>query len=176
MIKKHKQNIFETLVSATKKVLGNKKYKIAFALLSLLLFLTYILLPIKLIAGNTLQIQLGLLNLDDYLLFVALSLVTSLLLVMQVYLYRNKKKTSALGAVGAVGETGVGIYSAIFAGIVATASCISCLAGLVGFLSAGSVFFILNNTNYFIGGAIAIVLASLLFTAKRVMNQCTTCK
>ena len=132
----------------------------------------YIVLPVLLTPGNTFKFQLGIFKLKDYLLFLFLSLVTALLIIMQVYIFVRSKKERA----GAVSRGGVGIFSALFAGLLATAACSSCILAIFGFLGAGSIFFTLGHQSYFVYGGIVLVLISLYFSSRRVQGYCENCK
>ncbi|MBI4130290.1 hypothetical protein HY468_03175, partial [Candidatus Roizmanbacteria bacterium] len=99
-----------------------------------------------------------------------LSMVTALLLLMQVFLFGSKKKR-----VETAGQGGVGIFSALFGGLLATAACSACVAAILGFLGAGSVFFVLENQAIFVIGAIALVIVSLYFSSRRVQGYCKEC-
>lgn len=165
-------NPFATVVSASKTVLGNGKYRLWFALLTSALVVLYVVLPVWLTPGNTFSLQLGLFAPRDYLLFLTLSAVTALLILMQAFLFIRSRK----GRVGAIGQGGVGVFSALFAGLLATAACASCIAAVVGFLGAGSVFFIVGHQPYFVYGGILLVLVGLYFSARRVERYCEHCK
>lgn len=71
----------------------------------------------------------------------------------------------------------MGIVAGIFAAVVGTASCLSCLVALLGLvgLGVGSALFILKNQSYFLLGAIALMLISLYFAARKVDRVCNSC-
>ncbi len=158
---------------ATTTVLQEKNYRNGFIALSILMFAAYIVLPVVLTPGNSIGFQLHLLRPIDFVVFVLLSTVTALLMVMQLYVHNRAKKKQVLATAG---KTGVSLSSAIFGGLLATAACSSCIAGLLGFLGAGSVLFIVENQLPFVIGAISIVLIGLYFTSKRVNNACSSCE
>ena len=166
------RNPFTLIFSASKSVLENKSYKLWFFGLTAIFIAAYLLLPIWLTPGNTLSFQLSLLRPSDYILFFVLSAVTALLILMQAFIFLRSKK----GRAGAVGQGGVGAFSALFGGLLATAACSSCIAAILGFLGAGSIFFILENQPYFVYGAIALVLLGLYFSARRVQGYCEDCE
>lgn len=157
---------------AATTVLREKKYLNGFIALSTAIFLAYILLPVALTPGNSLVFQLSLLRPIDFIAFVVLSTATALLMMMQLYVHNRSKKKQALATAG---KTGVSLSSAIFGGLLATAACSSCIAGLLGFLGAGSVFFIVENQMPFVIGAIGIVVIGLYFSTKRVNEHCNSC-
>jgi len=166
------KNPFTLIFSASKSVLENKSYKLWFLGLIAIFIVAYIFLPVWLTPGNTLAFQLSLLRPSDYILFLVLSAVTALLVLMQAFLFLRSKKDRA----GAVGQGGVGVFSALFGGLLATAACSSCIAAVLGFLGAGSIFFILENQLYFVYGAIALVVLGLYFSARRVQGYCKSCE
>lgn len=166
------RNSFTLIFSASKSVLESRNYRLWFLGLTTIFIAAYLLLPIWLTPGNTLSFQLSLLRPSDYILFFVLSAVTALLVLMQAFLFLRSKK----GRAGAVGQGGVGAFSALFGGLLATAACSSCIAAVLGFLGAGSIFFILENQPYFVYGAIALVLLGLYFSARRVQGYCEDCK
>jgi len=151
-----------------------RNYRIWFVVLSVVFFMVYMFLPVWLTVGNTIAFQLSILRIQDYMLFGILSLAIALLTVMQAYLFIQSKKRR--GKIGAIGQGGVGVSSALFGGLLATAACSSCIAVILGFLGAGSVFFVLENQMYVVVGALALVLAGLYFTIRQVNNNCLKCE
>jgi len=165
-----KNNPLLTIYCALKTVLTKKSYKLWFVIFTLIFVFSYIFLPVWLTPGNSLLFQLSIFKIKDYILFVVLSTVTALLLLMQIFLFQSKKQR-----VQTVGQGGVGIFSAIFAGLLATAACSSCIVAVLGFLGAGSVFFVLENQPYVVFVAIVLVIISLYFSSKRVLGYCKDC-
>lgn len=159
---------------ATRLVLDPPNYKVGFAGLTVLLFAAYVFLPVWLTPGNDLSFQLSILLPRDYALFAALSGVTALLILMQIYVQIRVRKSRA--ALTAVGSSGVSLGSAIFGGLLATAACTSCIAALVGFLGAGSVFFVLEHQTPIVAGALVLVAIGLIYSARRVMGYCESCE
>lgn len=167
-------NPFKEILEATREVLKEKKNVRRFILFSLAFFAAYVILPVFLIPGNDIAFQISLLRSRDFALFALLSLTTGLLAVMQLYIFvrmRDAKKKAV-----ALGQGGAGLYSAVVGGLLATAACSSCVAGLLGFLGAGSVFFIIENSIFVTSIAFAIVALSLYLTSRSVNKNCETCK
>ena len=150
----------------------SRNYKLWFLGLTILFIFLYLLIPVWLTPGNSVTFQLSLLTTRDYVLFVTLSAVTALLVLMQVFIVLRSKKDHAR----AVGQGGVGVSSALFGGLLATAACSSCIAAILGFLGAGSVFFVLENQPYFVAVALALVGIALYFSAWRIQKYCENCK
>lgn len=164
-------NPLASIASASRVVLGKRGYALWGLALTAVLFASYVLLPVWLTPGNTLSFQLGLLRLRDYALFAALSLLTALLLLLQAYLFAHRRTQR----VSALGKGAGGLFSALFAGMLATAACSSCIAAVIGFLGAGSVFFVIGHTAYFVWGGIALVLLGLYASARRIEGYCKDC-
>jgi len=164
------RNPLKTIISAVMATLEKKRYKVWFVVLTGFFIATYVLIPVWLTPGNSLSFQLSLLKPKDYVMFVILSALTALLLLMQVYLFRSKTRRA-----GSIGQGGVGIFSAIFGGLLATAACSACIAAIIGFLGAGSVFFVLENQPYIVIIAISLVVISLYLSSRRVLGYCREC-
>lgn len=160
------------IVSASKTILTSRRYRLWFVALTAAFVIFYIVLPVWLTPGNALVFQLSLFTPRDYLLFLFLSALTALLILMQVFLFVRSRKAR----VSAVGQGGVGVFSALFAGLLATAACSSCIAAVIGFLGAGSVFFVIGHQWYFVYGGIALVLIGLYWSARRVRGYCADCE
>jgi len=165
-----KSNPFVTIYHALNTVLTKKYYKLWFVLFTLIFIFAYVFIPVWLTPGNSLSFQLSIFKIKDYILFVLLSMVTALLLLMQIFLFKVKKQYTQT-----VSQGGVGVFSALFAGLLATAACSSCIAAVLGFLGAGSVFFVLENQPYVVFIAIILVVISLYFSSKRVLGYCKDC-
>jgi thiol:disulfide interchange protein len=164
-------NPFVLFTNAAKTILSDRSYKLWFFGLTILFVVAYLFIPVWLTPGNSLAFQLRLFTIRDYILFITLSVAISLLTLMQVFLFLRSKKDRA----SAVGQGGVGVSSALFGGLLATAACSSCIAAILGFLGAGSVFFVLENQPYIVAAALALVVIALYFSARRVERYCRDC-
>ncbi len=162
------------ILSAIRTVLGTgRSYRATFVPLALLIYASYVFLPVWLIPGNSLRFQLQLFRIQDHLLFSALALATALLVLMQVFLFRRTRGSAKLAAVG---SGGVGVLSAVFGGLLATAACSSCIAAFLGFLGAGSTLFIVEHRTPVVSVSFAVVLFALVATARRVQGYCEECE
>ena len=171
MIKK----FFLQYTTAAGAVLGESlKYKAGFILGTIIIFAAYMFIPVWTTPGNSIEFQLSLLRTQDFIVFFALSVVTSLLTTMQVFLFVKNKETKS--RLGTAGTGSVSLSSALFGGLLATAACSSCIAAIVGFLGAGSVFFILDYQIYFVSAAFILVAGGAYYTARRVNGYCEDCE
>ncbi len=160
------------LTSAIKTTLTKRTYKIAFVVLVILLLALYVSIPVLTIPGNTLAFQLSLYAPIDYILFIFLSLTTSLLVLMQIFSFRSSHKYG----MKAVGHGGMGILSGISAGILTSVTCVPCAIGFLGiFGSAGSAFVVNEYQSYFILIAIVLVLWGIYHASSRIMGYCKEC-
>lgn len=157
------------IFDAFKEVLGRRNYLLGFFISNIIFLSVFILLPTFLIPANSLAFQLSIFTIKDYLLLLSLSALSSLLIVMQIYVYKKAK---------AIQSTKVALQgsSAIIAAIFGTASCSSCLAAIFGFLGIGSVLFLIAYKNFIVAGSILIILISLYYASIKVKGVCDGCK
>lgn len=155
-------------------MLVSRKSRKHFFVLTLAAFFTFIVIPVFTIPGNDLRFYLTILRPIDYAIYALLSLVIAAVIMMQVYLFkqfRDYKKRLASTVSG-----GVGTYSAVIGGLLATAACSSCIAGLLGFLGAGSVLFIAQNNVVVAVVALFISIFSLYMSSRKVNGHCQSCE
>ncbi|MEK7510525.1 MAG: hypothetical protein AAB567_03175 [Patescibacteria group bacterium] len=164
---------FNTLFTATKTVLTAKRYLLIFFVLFPIAFLVFILIPVLAIPGNDIAFQLSIFTSKDYTLLIVLAPLISLVITMQIFIFRrnkNIKENLKSAGVGAAGS-----YSGVIGTVFATASCSSCVAVLFGFLGTGAVFFAVENRWLFVSLAIGLMLISLYFAARKINKVCTSC-
>lgn len=154
------------IVTATKIVFSNPEYLLLFLVFAIVLFFLLVAIPVKTIPGNTFEYQLAIFTLQDYLLLVTLTIVSSLLLTMNLYLLVNRVRSAS----------STGVFPAFIAGVFGTAACSSCLAGLLGFLGFPVIVFLLQIKWYITAIAAGIVFFSLWWTAKQIAKNCQVCK
>lgn len=164
----------EQIITATKVILLRKIYLLTVLILVPLVFMLFVLLPIWTIPGNNLEFQLKIFTANHYILMIMLSILVSLFVVMQAFIFRNV--LSARSKLASVGSGGLGGYVGVFAAVLGTATCASCLVALFGFLGIGSIIFLLNNQLYVVSMAIILLLISLYFSARKVNGVCKRCK
>lgn len=142
---------------------------------AVIILILLIAIPILTIPGNTIQFQLKVFRMQDYILIIALSILAGLNFALNWYGFKLQKTVRAASG-SAAGGVASGI-AGVFGAIVGTATCASCLAALFGLigLGTGSVFFVLKNQSYFLLGAIVLMLISLYFAARKINKVCTSC-
>lgn len=163
---------FKIIWLAVKTVFKKTRYKLSFLALSLVFFSLYVLIPVWLTPGNSIDFQLSLFSFTDYLLLAILSISASFFTLSQLFLLFQSKRRSIVD----LGQGGVGLISALFGGLLATAACSSCIAVILGFLGIGGVFFVLENQRYIVVLSIGLVIIGLYFTAKRLVGVCRDCQ
>lgn len=157
---------------AIKTVLAKWTYQIAFLILLILFVALYISIPVLIVPGNTLTFQLSLYTFADYAIFVSISVLTSLLVLMQVFSFLNSRKHNAR----AIGHGSVGIFSGILSGMFASITCVPCAIGFLGiFGSVGTTLIISKYQYYFVTVAILFVLLGIYYASRRVMGYCKEC-
>lgn len=147
--------------------------KASFAVLTVLTFLLFIWIPVRLTPGNDFFFQLSIMRRTDFFLFGLLSTLNALLMLMQWHLYRARR--SAKASLATAAASGAGGLSAVFASMLGTASCSACVAGILGFLGTGSVFFFLKYSTQITVVATMIVLLAIWFAARRIAEGCRAC-
>ena len=159
------------IIRASKQVLNERNYFITFIVLIFVIFAVFILIPVFLIPENSLFFQLTIFTIKDYVLLTILSILTSLLIVMQVFFYKQAKLYS-------LGKTAVGGGSAIVAALFGTASCASCLVAVFGFLGLGIgiVLFLVKYQWIIVSIAIILMLTSIYLTSLKINGVCDSCK
>lgn len=162
------------LISANKLVFSDKRYFFGFLVTAFVMFWLLIYIPIRTIPGNDLKFQLSILTSKDWFLFTMLLALTSLSAVMNIYILNNKK--SLQDGVAMAGQGGTGFISGVIASIFGTATCASCVTFFFGFLGFGGVLFLLKYRTLIATGSIILMLISLYFTSKRVLNACDSCR
>ncbi len=158
-----------SIITATKQVLSRRNYFISFIALIVIIIAVFISIPVFLIPANSFLFQITVFTIKDYVLLAVLSVLTSLLIVMQFFSYKQAKLYSS-------GNTAVSGGSAVIAALFGTASCSACLAAIFGFLGIGTVFFLVKYQWFIVGIAILIMLVSLYLTSLKIIGICDTCK
>lgn len=162
------------LLSANKLVFSDKRYLFGFFLAAFAMFWLLLYIPIRSVPGNDLAFQISILTPKDWFLFTVLPALTALSIIMNIYILNNRRTIQ--DTVSMAGQGGTGFISGIIASVFGTASCASCVATIFGFLGFGGVLFLLQYRTYITIAAIILLLISLYFTSKRVMNACESCK
>jgi len=139
------------------------------------LFLLLVAIPLFTIPGNTIAFQLKIFTTQNYLLMAFLSVLAGLNLAFSWYDFAQQKKIG--NASQSVAGGAVSTIAGIFGAVVGTASCLGCLVALLGLvgLGVGSALFILKNQSYFLLGAMALMLVSLYFAARKINKVCQSC-
>ncbi|MBI2426470.1 MAG: hypothetical protein HYV34_01360 [Candidatus Kerfeldbacteria bacterium] len=155
---------------AIKTVLKGRRNFLIFVITAVAFLVLFIIIPVTLIPGNTIFFQLSIFTAREYSLMVFLAILTGLHFAMQVFHWRQGRnaRTQVVTQGAASGLFGV------FGSVVGTAACASCLASLFAFigLGTGSVFFVLKNQLFFLGGVILLMLIAIYFSAKKVNKLC----
>lgn len=146
-------------------------YTLLFLVLFLALFALFVFIPVWTVQGNTLATQLDIFSFRDYAVIVLLSSLSALFITMQVYIMRHKGKIKGVST--AVG----GGLGALFAGVLGTAFCASCLAPLFALfgIGFGGVIFVLEYRFYFVMGITLLMLIAIYLTARKINKVCASC-
>ncbi len=159
---------------AIKTIFSRWNYRAALIALFVSLISLYIYIPVATIPGNTLSFQMGLYTPTEFLLFVLLSLATSLLILLQVFIFTHLHEEKRKGI--AIAQGGAGILSGLFAGILTSITCVPCVIGFLGIFGSLSTILIISEYQTYIAfAALLIVLLGIYYTSLRVTGHCETC-
>lgn len=167
------RNPVKETIDAIKATLTSTRSRFVFILLTVLAFTAFVFIPILLIPGNDLRFYLTILRPLDYAAYAALAVTIASIIMMQVYVFQKSRGSRKRFA--SVAQGGVGAYSAMLGGLLATAACSSCIAGLLGFLGVGGVLFVAQNNVAIAGIALVISLFSLFMSSRKVNGHCQRC-
>jgi len=157
------------IYTSSKKILSNKNYLRLFLLLVILLAFVLVFIPVFTIPGNDFFFQISTYGLMDYIVIIILSVLTGLLISMNIYTFKRKKAIRDVGKSAAAGSYG------IVASVFGTASCSMCVAAIFGFLGGGAVLFLIKFQWYVFALSSLLLLASLYYTSLHIQNECKTC-
>lgn len=140
-----------------------------FFIVSAAIFSTLILIPVLTIPGNDFLFQLEILDPIILELFIALSILNSLLIEFQLYIKREVKARQGAA-------TKAGFLSVILSSLSATLVCAACYSSVLALLGLGVSAFLVKYR--LIVGAIALLLTliALYYSGKRINNHCEVCK
>lgn len=161
-------------LSANKLVLSDRRYLFGFLAVAFVMFWLLLYIPIRTIPGNDLAFQLSILTPKDWFLFIVLPILTALSIIMNIYILNHKRSLQESALM--VGQGGSGFLSGIIASVFGTATCAACVATFFGFLGVGGVLFLIQYRAYIATAAIILLLISLYFTSRKVLNACESCR
>ena len=165
--------IFWNIITASSETLADKKYFYIFLGLAGLLFLGMFAIPLFAIMGNTVGLQAELLAWNDYVLLTLLSMLSSLVLTMQIRIWREVH-TGASGRFNSATSL-LGVLSGITSSVFASATCAMCLGALFSFMSFGTLLFFVTHRWYILSLGFLLLFTSLYFSSRRIKDGCATC-
>ncbi|HEC93899.1 MAG TPA: hypothetical protein ENI56_00815 [Candidatus Kaiserbacteria bacterium] len=166
-------NYFQTIFSAIKAVLHERRYRYFTLPTAVFFFIIFLAIPIITIPANTLKFQLSLLTITDYITLTALAILGSLFLLMNIYAYKQSRQNKA--RLGVMAEGGFGGSSVILASIFGAASCPMCVVALFGFLGFGVVGFLVQYQVWILIASLVLMFIPLYFTSQKIMGICKKC-
>lgn len=169
-----KNNPIVFIINASRIVFAQSRaYKFWFLIFIISALALFVLVPVWSVPGNDIAFQLSLFTIGNWVLFAVLALLIALLLTMQVFIFRRAKNAAVKArGLGNAATGAAGAYAGILGGVFATAACSWCVAAVFGFLGTGAVLFIAEHQLWSVLAAIAIMIASLYFASKKVVQDC----
>ena len=152
---------------------SSKKHIIIAVILVVVMAFISILVPSLLIPGNTLKLQLSLLETSDISLIIIFSALFGIAISMQIYASHKEKNSNKL-----VKSTGTGLIA--FTGTLFSAKlCPICLGAILGFLGIGgsATLFLFSYKNEIMIASIFILIFIIYLAGKRItkLKICEKC-
>ena|SRR3972149_11166900 len=165
---------FSSFVKASQIVFEKRHFLALFLVIAVSLFLFFLSLPVRNVPGNSFAFQLSILKFEGVLLLATLAALTSLSMVMNLYLLLEQR--DARSGVSLVGHGGLGGLGGFVASVFGTASCLTCVSSIFGFLGIGGVLFLVQYRRTITVIAILLLAISLHFTSQKVLGWCEQCR
>jgi protein-S-isoprenylcysteine O-methyltransferase Ste14 len=166
--------VFSEMFLGTKNALATKRDITLLALLSMIFFAGMFALPVYNVPGNSFLFQATIYHWTEYLMLILLSLLSALSLALQWTAFRAKrvsgKETARQTLLG-----GGGIVTGIISSLFVSASCATCLGALFSFIGFNTLIFLAVHRWYILGGALALILVSIYFAARKINRGCEVC-
>ena len=162
----------QTILLATKTISKEQKNRMLFLPVFVAVLAFFVALPVVAIPSNTVQLQFSLYTPLDYITLVTLSILGSLFVLMNVYVYKQTKEKR----LSVVAQGGVGGAFGTLASVFGAASCPMCVAALFGFLGFGTVGVLIQYQLWIFLVALLFMLFSLYFISRQVNGSCEECK
>lgn len=167
------KSFWNDFVKNSKIIFTDRRYLVFFIILIGTLFGLMIAIQVITVPGNSVGLQAQIFGYKDYFFFGLLAILSSFLIVLQVYIIKGSKSLVSQ-VVGNSALGGIGVFSALFSSVLGTATCSICLTALFGFLGFGTVLFLVQNKLYLILASVVLLLLSLYFSYKK-LNSCNAC-
>lgn len=167
------KSFWNDFVENSKIIFIDRRYLAFFIILIGTLLGLMIAIQVITVPGNNVGLQVQIFSYKNYLFFGLLAILSSFLIVLQVYIIRGSK-SQVSQIVGNSSLGGIGVFSALFSSVLGTATCGICLTALFGFLGFGTVLFLVQNKLYLILASVILLLLSLYFSYKK-LNSCNIC-
>lgn len=165
--------IFVQISAASITILRKKAFFAIFLALTPLIAFLLFMIPVKTIPGNDIPFQMQLFHTWDYILLTIVAALESLLVVMFVYqFYQRRLKKHAFATDG---QSNIGLLSGVPAFLFGTKVCPLCIAGIFGFFGPGAVPFALQYRNWIFAASVAIIIFSLYSVSKKINGVCGSC-
>lgn len=162
------------LRTGVRSVFATAERAMTLGVLSLVFFAFMFAIPVLNVPGNSVGIQAALYTPAEYAVLAALAFLSALSILLQWLAFR----ANALSANAAAGTTTLGI-SGVAAGVVssifASASCLTCVGALFGFLGFQGVIFLVEHRFAVLAAAFLLIAASIALASRKIRRGCETC-
>lgn len=163
---------FLLILRKSSQIFQGRTYQVIAIIGTIFLFCLYVFLPILLVPGNTLRLELEIISPFNYVLLFILALATSFLITLEIFSFLHSRAQG----LRIIGEGGTSIFASLVEGVLAAASCgcgTGILLGAIGL--GGSTIFVSVNQIPITISLLSIVIVGLYFSARRAANLCDSC-
>ena len=163
-----------TLITANKLVLNDKRFIAVLFILSVLFLFLLIYLPVITIPGNDLPFQLGLFTKADYLILLLVAFVSSWSVTLNIYSFFQKRDLT--NNISTAGKSTLNSIIGVSLSIFAVPKCLTCVSLIFGFLGLGSILFLIQYRLLISAFLLVILLISVYLTASKILGNCRSCR
>lgn len=159
----------ETTIKAISIMIKSKRQLIITILASIFMLLLAFYIPVLTIPGNSIRFQLSLLTWSYIILLFLFSILFGLSLGLYTYPMASNNGLAIANSSGAG-------FSSIVGSLFASKLCPICISTILGIVGLGSsALFLVSFKNEILIASIMILLISIYFGGKRVVNTCDKC-
>jgi len=164
-------NWLSILSKATLQVFTQKNYKIGLIFIALVVFALFVYIPVRIIPGNDIAFQLSIMPAKDYVIFTIISLLTALLFMFNIYIFRQRQSIN-VHDVGNVTFSGVsGIVASLLGGI----TCVACSSTVISFIGVGTIAVLFKYKLLITLITLLTMTVALYYNARRILYLCNEC-
>lgn len=169
------KSIVHEIFLGIKNTLTSRQGVAFFVLVYVIFFGGMFTLPVYNVPGNSFLFQATIYNWTEYSILILLSLLSALSVMLQWAAFRTNDASRGQETTKQTLLGGSGIITGVVSSLFASASCATCLGALFSFMSFNTLIFLAAHRWYILGGAFALILVSIYFSARKINRGCEVC-